>query len=261
MLNEDSSEFFNYLEVNEINFEKSKDIEYELDLKTNFDSSESPLFCDDYELKNILENNIINNDFEIEEEHFLKKKKRGRKSNNTNSENIHNRFSKDNLVYKLKTQSLNSIIKYFNLILEKKKKRNKLFKIDGNVLKKTKKEFNIDFFQKTIKDILTMKRSSKVKKNKPLNKLIIKQFEKNPKIRKLLNMSLIDYINNIYIKLTAEEFKKNFGIYNKLFKENEKFNEVRNEMENFVQNGVINYFQNKQSRNRNQTKIFVEINN
>lgn len=70
-------------------------------------------------------------------------------------------------------------------------------------------------------------------------------------------MSLIDYINNIYMKLSAAEFKKQFGIYNILFKENQQLNEIRTKMEIFVQNGIINYFKKKQSRKKTVIKLKI----
>lgn len=173
------------------------------------------------------------------------------------SSKIHDKFSKDNMVYKLKTQSLSSIVNFINLFLQKKKIKRKLFKIDGKLLKQTKKEFNIDFFQMKIKDILTMKRTTKIKINKPSNKSIIKRIENNKKIKTILNMSLIDYINNIYMKLSAAEFKKQFGIYNILFKENQQFNEIRTQMEFLVENGIINYYKNKQSRKKTVIKLKI----
>ena len=245
--------------INDFTNDDQKIIELEMNIPTNIDSSELKeneidSDCIIKELKLVFNN--FKNDFS-QESVIILKKKRGRTPKVVDSSKIHDKFSKDNMVYKLKTQSLSSIVNFINLFLQKKKIKRKLFKIDGKLLKQTKKEFNIDFFQMKIKDILTKKRSSKIKINKPSNESIIKRIKNNKKIKIILNMSLIDYINNIYMKLSAAEFKKQFGIYNILFKENQQFNEIRTQMEFLVQNGIINYFKNKQSRKK--TVIKLEI--
>ena len=259
MLEEDN-DFFSWEDkIIDFTNDDQKIIELEMNIPTNIDSSElkeNEIDSDfiNKELKSVFNN--CKNDFS-QESVIILKKKRGRTPKVVDSSKIHDKFSKDNMVYKLKTQSLSSIVNFINLFLQKKKIKRKLFKIDGKLLKQTKKEFNIDFFQMKIKDILTMKRTTKIKINKPSNKSIIKRIENNKKIKTILNMSLIDYINNIYMKLSAAEFKKQFGIYNILFKENQQFNEIRTQMEFLVENGIINYYKNKQSRKKTVIKLKI----
>lgn len=259
MLEEDN-DFFSWEDkIIDFTNDDQKIIELEINIPTNIDSSElkeNEIDSDfiNKELKSVFNN--CKNDFS-QESVIILKKKRGRTPKVVDSSKIHDKFSKDNMVYKLKTQSLSSIVNFINLFLQKKKIKRKLFKIDGKLLKQTKKEFNIDFFQMKIKDILTMKRTTKIKINKPSNKSIIKRIENNKKIKTILNMSLIDYINNIYMKLSAAEFKKQFGIYNILFKENQQFNEIRTQMEFLVENGIINYYKNKQSRKKTVIKLKI----
>lgn len=259
MLEEDN-DFFSWEDkIIDFTNDDQKIIELEINIPTNIDSSElkeNEIDSDfiNKELKSVFNN--CKNDFS-QESVIILKKKRGRTPKVVDSSKIHDKFSKDNMVYKLKTQSLSSIVNFINLFLQKKKIKRKLFKIDGKLLKQTKKEFNIDFFQMKIKDILTMKRTTKIKINKPSNKSIIKRIENNKKIKTILNMSLIDYINNIYMKLSAAEFKKQFGIYNILFKENQQFNEIRTQIEPLVQNGIINYYKNKQSRKKTVIKLKI----
>ena len=205
MLEEDN-DFFSWEDkIIDFTNDDQKIIELEINIPTNIDSSElkeNEIDSDfiNKELKSVFNN--CKNDFS-QESVIILKKKRGRTPKVVDSSKIHDKFSKDNMVYKLKTQSLSSIVNFINLFLQKKKIKRKLFKIDGKLLKQTKKEFNIDFFQMKIKDILTMKRTTKIKINKPSNKSIIKRIENNKKIKTILNMSLIDYINNIYMKLSA----------------------------------------------------------
>ena len=259
MLEEDNDFFSCEDKIIDFTNDDQKIIELEINIPTNIDSSElkeNEIDSDfiNKELKSVFNN--CKNDFS-QESVIILKKKRGRTPKVVDSSKIHDKFSKDNMVYKLKTQSLSSIVNFINLFLQKKKIKRKLFKIDGKLLKQTKKEFNIDFFQMKIKDILTMKRTTKIKINKPSNKSIIKRIENNKKIKTILNMSLIDYINNIYMKLSAAEFKKQFGIYNILFKENQQFNEIRTQMEFLVENGIINYYKNKQSRKKTVIKLKI----
>ena len=260
MTTEEDNDFFSWEDkIIDFTNDDQKIIELEINIPTNIDSSElkeNEIDSDfiNKELKSVFNN--CKNDFS-QESVIILKKKRGRTPKVVDSSKIHDKFSKDNMVYKLKTQSLSSIVNFINLFLQKKKIKRKLFKIDGKLLKQTKKEFNIDFFQMKIKDILTMKRTTKIKINKPSNKSIIKRIENNKKIKTILNMSLIDYINNIYMKLSAAEFKKQFGIYNILFKENQQFNEIRTQMEFLVENGIINYYKNKQSRKKTVIKLKI----
>ena len=259
MLEEDNNFFSWEDKIIDFTNDDQKIIELEINIPTNIDSSElkeNEIDSDfiNKELKSVFNN--CKNDFS-QESVIILKKKRGRTPKVVDSSKIHDKFSKDNMVYKLKTQSLSSIVNFINLFLQKKKIKRKLFKIDGKLLKQTKKEFNIDFFQMKIKDILTMKRTTKIKINKPSNKSIIKRIENNKKIKTILNMSLIDYINNIYMKLSAAEFKKQFGIYNILFKENQQFNEIITQMEFLVENGIINYYKNKQSRKKTVIKLKI----
>ncbi len=258
-IEEDDNFFLLDYNIKDFIFNGEKMIEYGINIPTNIDSSELKENEIDSDYINEKLESVFNNcknDFSQEPATNLKKK-RGRTPKTIKSSNIHDKFSMDNMVYKLKTQSLSSILNFLNLFLKKKKIKRKLFKIDGKILKQTKKEFNIDFFQMKIKDILLMKRSSKIKINKPSNKSIIKRIENNKKIKMILNMSLIDYINNIYMKLSAAEFKKQYGIYNILFKENQQLNEIRTKMEIFVQNGIINYFKKKQSRKKTVIKLKI----
>ena len=259
MLEEDN-DFFSWEDkIIDFTNDDQKIIELEINIPTNIDSSElkeNEIDSDfiNKELKSVFNN--CKNDFS-QESVIILKKKRGRTPKVVDSSKIHDKFSKDNMVYKLKTQSLSSIVNFINLFLQKKKIKRKLFKIDGKLLKQTKKEFNIDFLKMKIKDILTMKRTTKIKINKPSNKSIIKRIENNKKIKTILNKSFIDYINNIYMKLSAAEFKKQFGIYNILFKENQQFNEIRTQMEFLVENGIINYYKNKQSRKKTVIKLKI----
>jgi hypothetical protein len=191
----------------------------------------------------------------IEKEQNIKRK-RGRKTmNNCNNYNIqnsiHDKNSKDNLNYKVKTQSLKCIISFLNQLLKKKKSKLKLYKINGKILKRAKKEENIYLFNMKIKDILSLERTDKVKKNWNSNVEIIRILEKNKIMKEFLEIKFIEFIENIYVKLNSKQFKKKFGVENKfLLKEKTMLEEDKNQIENFIKEGILNYFEKKKSRNK-----------
>ena len=124
MLEEDN-DFFSWEDkIIDFTNDDQKIIELEINIPTNIDSSElkeNEIDSDfiNKELKSVFNN--CKNDFS-QESVIILKKKRGRTPKVVDSSKIHDKFSKDNMVYKLKTQSLSSIVNFINLFLQKKKK-------------------------------------------------------------------------------------------------------------------------------------------
>ena len=223
---------------------------------------------------NSTEEIVISNEDQKEIEYKEEKKeiqtpKRGRKLKNDNNiySNTHSRLSEDNLSYRIKNNSINCLISSINKAFfhkknrKKRKYKRKIMKIQGDILRNSKRDFNIILLNKKIENILKLPKSRKLTKNPYSNSEIISEIrKKNKKISEILDMTFIDFINNIYMKFTSSDFKKHYGFKNKfLFKENKKFDsELKNAMTNFVEKGILNYYQIKKTRNRNNN---VNINN
>ena len=102
-----------------------------------------------------------------------------------------------------------------------------------------------------IKDILSLERTDRVKKNWNSNVEIIRILEKNKIMKEFLEIKFIEFIENIYVKLNSKQFKKKFGVENKLLlKEKAMLEEDKNQIENFIKEGILNYFEKKKSRNK-----------
>ena len=172
----------------------------------------------------ITHNNMEN--YDIEENHFkqqtekkkqdLIKRKQGRKKKDEDRSNIiHSNSAKDNVIYKLKVQSMKCIYDILlNKINKKSSKRVKLNKIVGNLLKEGKRNYNLDFFQKTIREILLMEKSKRYKSNKiPDNKKTIALYESD--IKEILDMIYVDFVQDIFMKLNKDELKERYGVTSK----------------------------------------------
>ena len=95
--------------------------------------------------------------FPLEENNQILKKKRGRKKIGEKRGNInHSNYDNDNIIYKMKVQSMKCINELITNISEKNNIKIKLNKIEGSILKDGKKSSNINLLEKSIKDILLM---------------------------------------------------------------------------------------------------------
>ena len=217
-----------------------------------------------------------------------KKKKKGRKRVKGNHA-VHDIFYLDNIIKGIKSFLLSFIINIFNSNLEEAKinlnkcKQKKLLKLAPEEIKKTKKEDNIAFFNKKLKDILSNKESKKYKKT---NIIILKENEEdnnaevmtsnkifiddnlyqlaeegNEDVKRFvnfLNMTFYDFWSIIvsYIKLDNEENLKqndNIDIFDNDVKENKN---IIISIANNINEGIDNYLNKNVKRVRNYKIIF-----
>ena len=208
----------------------------------------------------ITHNNMEN--FDVEENHFkqqtekkkqdLIKRKQGRKKKDEDRSNIiHSNSAKDNVIYKLKVQSMKCI---YDILLgkinKKSSKKVKLNKIVGNLLKEGKRNYNLDFFQKTIREILLMEKSKRHKSNKiPDNKNTIELYESD--IKEILDMIYVDFVQDIFMKLSKEELKERYGVISEhLFKTIELNEQQKKTMKDLTGIGILEYYKNIKPRKR-----------
>ena len=143
-------------------------------------------------------------------------KKRGRKSKNINEDfrpGTHDRFCDDNLKRKIKTHFHNYIIAILNSNLNIKNQSDKLLKfgkMNSTITQNITVEYNLNLFNKQIKDIITD--VSNKYQNQFINKECIDYVMKNPEdniiVINLLNMTYKDMYLNYYLKSTKKDFTK-----------------------------------------------------
>ena len=201
--------------------------------------------------KNVTIQNL-NNEEQIEENKEILKKKRGRKKLGEKRDDIiHSNYDNDNIIYKIKVQSMKCI---YELIINISKKNNikiKLNKIEGNILKDGQKSSNLNLFQKSIKDILLMNKSTRYIKN-PENIEIIEKIKHITIIQDILKMKFIDFVEKVFMDCNLSDFIDFYGVKSSyLFNEIELSENQRNTMKNLREIGILNYFNNIKGRKRN----------
>ena len=133
------------------------------------------------------------------------------------------KFDDDNINRKIKIHYINSTIGIINIILEELSNKNninfpKFYKLNHKDKNKyQKKNFNIDFAKKTIKDIIESKISPQYsKKNANSNKKTCDLIQKEPKLKDMniiLNKNILFFFDKIYKEERKEEYNLNeFGL-------------------------------------------------
>ena len=183
-------------------------------------------------------------------------------TNNINNININNSSKKkkdDNLLKRTKVHGIKFCEKTINLLLEELKKLGLInqfiyfkIKIKNEVKEKTEKKYNLDLFQKNIKQILqeyskengfTLKNLNEIEKLISINKYT----HKNVKlINQFLNEFNLEEIIKISI-MSEKEFEKKFNFKNKFLLENTR---VKNKelLIDFINKDVKTFLNNKKSR-------------
>jgi hypothetical protein len=205
--------------------------------------------------KNVTIQNLKNEE-QIEENKEILKKKRGRKKLGEKRDDIiHSNYDNDNIIYKIKVQSMKCI---YELIINISKKNNikiKLNKIEGNILKDGKKSSNLNLFQKSIKDILLMNKSTRYIKN-PENIEIIEKIKHITIIQDILKMKFIDFVEKVFMDCNLSDFIDFYGVKSSyLFNEIELSENQRKTMKNLREIGILKYFHNIKERKRKSKKI------
>ena len=189
-------------------------------------------------------------------------------TNNINNININNSSKKkkdDNLLKRTKVHGIKFCEKTINLLLEELKKLGLInqfiyfkIKIKNEVKEKTEKKYNLDLFQKNIKQILqeyskengfTLKDLNKIEKLISINK----DTHKNVKlINQFLNEFNLEEIIKISI-MSEKEFEKKFNFKNKFLLENTR---VKNKelLIDFIKKDVKTFLNKKKSRSEHSKK-------
>ena len=148
------------------------------------------------------------------------KKIPGRKKKGSNEEGVHNKFSKDNMMRKLKNKVMESARKLINKIIKMEagnefKNFKELRKIEGIYSQELNIKFNFWFYFQKIKDIFQFKMSSKYSKgdlysNKQLIDKIYSWGEKGlfQKTIELLELRFHEYYHKYFLGEEQDWYKK-----------------------------------------------------
>ena len=168
------------------------------------------------------------------------KKQPGRKKKNSGEIGAHNKFSKDNMMRKLKNKVMESARKLINRVIKNEasidfKNFREIRKIEGIYSQELNIKYNFWFYFQKLKDIFQFKMSSKYSKGdlKSNNKLISKIFSKEiknkfPKTIKLLEMKFHEYYHYIFLGK-----KKNWYLDFDIKEKDNKY-----QLDYFLNNGV-----------------------
>ena len=190
-------------------------------------------------------------------------KKKGRKNKNyeKNSENnIHDKFSNDNVKRRVKARFHNYIIYLLNYLIKKNFNgcKKKFLKINAQMTKDIGIEYNRNLMTKTIKEIIldVSKKYQDKNNNKECIKYILAQ-KNNEEIIKILDMTYKDLYTDYYLKSTKKDFDNVEG--NESFEEHkEKLKEIygNSYLEKFLENtyNFINFFMNGKKRKARKKK-------
>ena len=150
------------------------------------------------------------------------KKNPGRKKKNSGEIGIHNKFSKDNMMRKLKNKVMESARRLINKMIkiesgENYKEFGEMRKIQGIFCQELNIKFNFWFYVQTLKSIFQFKMSTKYSKGDfdsnciLINKIYSQQYiNKFPKTIKLLEMMFHQYFHEIF--LGEKNWTNEFGI-------------------------------------------------
>jgi hypothetical protein len=148
--------------------------------------------------------------------------KRGRKGYRFINREEHNKMSSDNIIKKIKGRLIQYLVIFINNILEKKEiDKNKIYKINYQYINQLKKSIDLELLEKSLKDILSMKITPKIKTvNENANKILIEKIESKQEtvedydtIMFILNMKFKDFISLFTYKKNINDIikEKRFG--------------------------------------------------
>ena len=158
----------------------------------------------------------IKKEKEKEKEKEIKNTNQGRKTKieAMNCETKRNKFAKDNIFRKIKTNFLNKFLVGYgniNIFSFYQKQKYLIRKFNKALVTDVSIQFNIDLFNSKIRDLLNQEISNKYKTiDLEVNKAILKSLEKNPEFNEFLNRSINEiyslFINDNYKEIISNDF-------------------------------------------------------
>ena len=191
----------------------------------NFSNNESNNESNDEYLEYIQNVSIINKNEKKKEKEKENEKEKEIKTKNTNQgrktkdeamncNTKRDKFAKDNIFRKLKTNFFNKFIPdYINEKIDSVYGKQKYYirKFNKALVTDVSIQFNIDLFNSKIRDLLNQDISNKyITVDLEANKVILRSLEKNPEFNEFLNKSVKDiyslFINENYKEIISNDF-------------------------------------------------------
>ena len=180
--------------------------------------------------------------------------------NNNPLENIfHTNISYDNVIYKIKVKFQRFFYDFMNRLLKQYGIKGSLKKINAVETKKGDKNHSLLYFRTTMRNFLKNNITKKYKNSESKsNDHLIAEIDKKKELKKYISISYIHFLNK-YFRMKSEQFKKEFGYYNKYLYENIKdiTPEERQVWDYLFDFGLIKYYKRIKSR----STIIEEDNN
>ena len=205
-----------------------------------------------------LQNQLTNGNY-LNKKIYKNKPTGRKKKNDNNTLSKHNKYSHDNCIHKIKTRVLNFIYEILNQLLLLQKSEKFFKRIEGKILKNGAKHYNLNLFNSKISTILSSSLSKKYsKRNEKINQELIEKYSNVPLINEILNLTLIDMIETLYM-LSIDEFKKKYSfeskyLFNNYFNCDEREKSI---MKNIINSGLMHYFERlREKKVTNKNKLF-----
>ena len=170
----------------------------------------------------------------------MTKKKRGKPSV-LNKNKIHDKFSFDNLLRKIKNHSLSVIVPFLNAILIVLDIKEEFFQLSYEFKKKIKNNYFCELKKKTLGDIICNKISPKYKHDENENIILYKKLQNHEVLKNIFKMEYITFFKRYYMESKKHINLKVFGLekevilsekckmYNDLIESIKKSNDEDNE--------------------------------
>ena len=184
----------------------------------------------------------------------------GRKKKDSSKKNRHDKYSKDNLIKKIKTTLLTYLIDFINLVIINRYNGNighdifkmELLKIDNETIRSSK--FNQRLLNITLKEIFSETHGKRYKKiykpthNKDLIDKLLKEEDEEKRVffNKLFNLTFIDCLNHLRGKFN--EILHEFNPLDNIYKKFKKYKDYNDYIDNF--NYYIFNFEESITRSR-----------
>jgi len=150
-------------------------------------------------------------------------KTKGRKEKTDTSQRLHNKYSSDNIIKKIKSKLFEEILQFINNIVNTSdininidKKKKILKDIDYKYINRLNKEYDLNLLNTSIKDLLSFRVSDKFHCfDKDFNKNLIKELMNTKNDNKFLmfalNMKFREWLDLFTLKIEFKEFSETFS--------------------------------------------------
>lgn len=170
------------------------------------------------------------------------KKKEIEREKENKSKKVHDKNSKDNLIYKIKVRFQKFLYVHLNHLLKKKGIKEKFKRINGEFTRNGSKEHNLKLFNMIIKQFLLCDISDKYGTIKISNNILIEKLNSDENFVDLFNMTYNNFLYD-YFLMDKKKFKEIFNYENQFLYENIELekNEKQN-WQNIIEFGFIRHF-------------------